>query len=86
MVDIFDFAHKSEYKSFHGRGTGDFRSDSLLIILSAPVCHLISAEYTNRPIVGSRELIRMHTEEKEITKKVDGEDVKGEWGTMRSCS
>jgi len=36
------------------------------------------AEYTNKPCMGYRDVIKTHTEKKEITKKVDGEEVKGE--------
>lgn len=35
-------------------------------------------KFTNKPVLGYRDLIKMHQEEKEITKKVDGKDKKGE--------
>jgi hypothetical protein len=34
-------------------------------------------------MIGYRDLIKIHKEEKEITKKVDGKDVKGEWQRER---
>lgn len=35
-------------------------------------------KFTNKPVLGYRDLINTHEEEKEITKKVDGKDKKGE--------
>lgn len=33
-------------------------------------------EFTNKPVLGWRDTIKIHSEEKEITKKVDGKDKK----------
>lgn len=43
-------------------------------------------EYTNKPCMGYREVIKIHNEEKEVTKKVDGKEVKGELCKRSSVS
>jgi long-chain acyl-CoA synthetase len=42
----------------------------------AHVLQYAVGKFTNKPIMGERSLIKIHTEEKEITKKVEGKDVK----------
>lgn len=39
--------------------------------------HPASAEFGNKPMLGYRDLIKIHKEEKEVTKKVDGVEKKG---------
>jgi long-chain acyl-CoA synthetase len=38
-----------------------------------------TTEYTNKPMVGYRDTIKIHKEEKEFTKMVDGKEKKGEY-------
>ncbi|CEH16913.1 long-chain-fatty-acid--ligase [Ceraceosorus bombacis] len=40
------------------------------------ILQFIVGKYTNKPCMGYRELIKIHNEEKEVTKKVDGKEVK----------
>jgi long-chain acyl-CoA synthetase len=67
MADVLEHAVKSEYMLDKGRQT-----TSLLI-------HETATEFTNKPMCGYRDLIKIHKEEKEITKKVEGKEVKGKF-------
>jgi long-chain acyl-CoA synthetase len=67
MSDVLEFAVKSEWprvKVSQGAVLTDMSFNS--------------TEFTNKPVMGYRELIKIHKEEKEITKTVGGKEVKGE--------
>ena len=38
---------------------------------------VLAPEFTNKPVMGYRETIKIHKEEKEITKMVEGKEKKG---------
>lgn len=42
----------------------------------ADVLDFAVKKFTNKPVMGERDLIKIHKEEKEITKKIDGKEVK----------
>ncbi|MCO5573628.1 hypothetical protein L7F22_027400 [Adiantum nelumboides] len=46
----------------------------------ADVLQFAVKKFTNKPVMGYRDTIKIHTEEKEITKTVEGKEVKAEQG------
>lgn len=89
MADVLDFAVKSAYRgpdeetgkrSRMGQWEGQRTARPPYVCLHVLMDKILHAwhplEFTNKPIMGERELIKIHKEEKEITKTVEGKEVK----------
>jgi long-chain acyl-CoA synthetase len=78
MADVLQYAVRSEWATGGTCVHDDAARRVQQLTFALPTRPHLLAEYTNKPCMGYRDVIKTHTEKKEITKKVDGEEVKGE--------